>query len=66
MINIFTIEIRTHLAQTMPDTMQATVSEPKSRKMAKKGIILTEGYSDYYCKKPLYSRYLIGFIFTVS
>ena len=34
--------------------------------MVKKGVILTGGYSDYYnCKRPLYSMYLVGFIFTV-
>ena len=33
--------------------------------MIKKGVILTGGYSDCYCKRPLYFMYLSGFIFTV-
>ena len=33
--------------------------------MVKKGVILTGGYSDYYCKRLLYSMYPFGFIFTV-
>ena len=46
-INIFTIEIHTHLAQTRPDTMQTRhLVSKKSRKMVKKGVILTGGYSD--------------------
>ena len=44
MINIFTIEIRTHLAQTRPDTMQTKhLVSKKVEKMAKKGVILTGG-----------------------
>ena len=66
MINIFTIEIRTHLAQMRPDTIQTRqLVSKKRRKMVKKGVILTGGYSDNYCKRPLYSMYLFGFIFTV-
>ena len=60
MIDIFTTEIRTHLAQTRPDTMQTRLLvSKKSRKMVKRGIILTGGYSDYYCKRPLYSTYFL-------
>ena len=65
MINIFTTEIRTHLAQTRPDTMQTRllVSKKKS-KWLKRGYS-DRGYSDHYCKGPLYSMHLFGFIFTV-
>ena len=76
MINISIIEIRTYLAQISGiyeagHHANETLIEQKSRKMVKGGggggggIILTRGYSDYYCKRPLYSMYLFGFIFTV-
>ena len=49
MINIFNTEIRTHLAQTRPDTMQTRLLVgKKSRKMVKQGVIVTKGHSDYY------------------
>ena len=64
MMNIFTIKIRTHLAQTRSDTMQTRhLPSKKALKVVKKGVILTGGYSDYYRKRPLYSMYLFVSIF---
>ena len=66
MINIFTIEIRTHLAQTRPDTMQTRhLVSKKFKKWLKMGLFWKGAISDYYCKGPLYYMYLFGFIFTV-
>ena len=37
----------------------------QTRLLAKKSKNGSKGYySDYYCKRPLYSMYLLGFIFT--
>ena len=60
MTNIFTIEIRHHLSLTRPDTMQTR--HTVSRKVEK---WFKRGYSDYYCKRPLCSKYLFGFSLTV-
>ena len=66
-INIFTIR-NSHSFIPNEDGYHAneTLSEQKSRKMVKKEVILIGGYSDYYCKRPLYSKCFFGFCFLVG
>ena len=64
MINIFT-DRNSHSFNPNEAGHQAneTLSEQNSRKMVKKGVILTGGYSDNYCKRPLSSMYFFCFTF---
>ena len=52
----------------MADAKSSDPANPPPKKefgTCTKGVILTGGYSDNYCKRPLYSMHLFAFIFTV-